>query len=275
MTSFVIGKNSGRGKSSKCRSPKTCKKCLVVPYSNGRPNSSDRPTIRTRSRSISCRSTSPHCTPRIASISARKTGWRYATTAKVSMAGAESRTSKGMECSRRSQERTSDASIVEIRPQLPPLETHFPRHHNADSRLGPVYALSCHPPSRPIGPIFGFPAAHGSKTKSLPVARYERAENCLPPRLVGVLPEPCPSLDKHPSGLLSSQQSGCRYREATLFKHRPRVTGNVDIPSRLCLDKDPCKGSEEKNRCQVSGVSKTWARLPKKVASTAAANCIF
>ena len=94
VTSFVIGKNSGRGKSSKCRNPKTCKNCLVVPYSNGRPNSSDRPTIRTKSRSISCRRTSPHCTPRIASISARNTGCRYATTAKVSRAGAESRTSR-------------------------------------------------------------------------------------------------------------------------------------------------------------------------------------
>ena len=47
-------------------------------------------------------------------------------------------------------------------------------------------------------------------------------------------------------GFRSSQQFGCRYRRATLFKHRPRITGNLDIPCKLCLDKDPGKGGEEK-----------------------------
>ena len=85
---------SARGSSSRCRRPKTCKNRFVVPYSNGRPKSSARPQILTNSRSINCRNNSPHCTPRTASISARSTGCRYATIAKVSIAGELNRTNR-------------------------------------------------------------------------------------------------------------------------------------------------------------------------------------
>ena len=143
-------------------------------------------------------------------------------------------------------ERTWDALVVEIRRQLPPLETHYPRHHNAGSRLGPVYALLCHPPSRPVVPIFGSPAAHGSKTKSLPVAQSELAENHLPPRLGWGAAWTLPKPGGAPRGFRSSQQSGCRYRKATLFKHRPRVTGNLDIPCRRMSRQGPRQGRKEK-----------------------------
>ena len=74
LTGAVCRTTSARGNSSVFRSPKTCKNRFVVPYKKGRPNSSERPAIRTSSRSISCRRISPHCTPRTASTSARSTG---------------------------------------------------------------------------------------------------------------------------------------------------------------------------------------------------------
>ena len=57
------------------------------------------PAIRTRCRSISDRSTSPHAAPRTASSSVRSTGWRYATTASVSSAAGESLPDDRLRCS--------------------------------------------------------------------------------------------------------------------------------------------------------------------------------
>ena len=46
---------AAHGSSSRLHNPNTCRNRFVVPYHSGRPNSSERPTIRKRSRSINWR----------------------------------------------------------------------------------------------------------------------------------------------------------------------------------------------------------------------------
>src|SRR6185436_6960861 len=53
--SSVRRNSPAQGSSSKFERPKTSKNRFVVPYRSGRPSSSERPTIRNRSRSSNCR----------------------------------------------------------------------------------------------------------------------------------------------------------------------------------------------------------------------------
>src|SRR5215212_9720299 len=62
------------GRSFTLFKPKSSRKRLVVPYRIGRPGISARPAIFTRCFSIRLRMVSPHATPRIASMSARRIG---------------------------------------------------------------------------------------------------------------------------------------------------------------------------------------------------------
>src|SRR5437879_847012 len=72
---LVGGANcSFMGRSRRLLRPRSCRNFFVVPYSTGRPSESCRPAMRTRPRSMSCRKTSLHCTPRIASTSVRMIG---------------------------------------------------------------------------------------------------------------------------------------------------------------------------------------------------------